>query len=139
MKSPSPGYAPVGRKLPVREFADDFVGPLGPATWRYWLTARQCRPWLYDAEECEMSVDVATAGYDTQVSTLAQRFDGKENIFTSFFERSGLCVAHFDHASRVIEANGDFCRQFGRSPREVHGRVFSELLHPSVRERITQQ
>lgn len=95
---------------------------------------------LYDAEESEMSVDVATAtDDDTQLSTLVQRADGKEHIFNSFFERSGLCVAHFDHSTRVIEANGDFCRQFGRSPRDVRGIGFCDLLHPSVREKIAQQ
>lgn len=86
-----------------------------------------------------MSTDVATVADVTQVSALAQRIDGRDNIFNSFFERSGLCVAHFDHASRVIEANGDFCRQFGRSPREMYGLTFSDLLHPSVREKIIQQ
>jgi PAS domain S-box-containing protein len=87
----------------------------------------------------QMSVDLATAAQGAQVPSQSRRFDGKENIFNSFFERSGLCVAHFDHSSRVVEANGDFCRQFGRSPREVHGREFGDLLHPSVREKITQQ
>ena len=87
-----------------------------------------------------MSVDVATAtGIDTAVSMPVQRVDGKEHIFNSFFERSGLCVAHFDRSSRVVEANGDFCRQFGRSQGEVRGLVFSDLLHPSVREKISQQ
>jgi PAS domain S-box-containing protein len=86
-----------------------------------------------------MSVDMAAAAFDTQVSVPAQRVAVKQNIFNSFFERSGLCVAHFDHAGRVVEANADFCRQFGRTPRDVHGREFGELLHPSVREKITQQ
>jgi PAS domain S-box-containing protein len=86
-----------------------------------------------------MSVDMATAAFDTQVTLPVQRIAVKQNIFTSFFERSGLCVAHFDQGGRVVEANGDFCRLFGRTPREVHGRVFGDLLHPSVREKITQQ
>lgn len=86
-----------------------------------------------------MTVDVATPAYHAQVSLPVQRDAGKQHIFNSFFERSGLCVAHFDHAGRVVEANGDFCRQFGRTPRDVHGRVFSDLLHPSVREKIVQQ
>lgn len=86
-----------------------------------------------------MSVDVAVAAFDTQVSSPVRRIAGEQNIFNSFFERSGLCVAHFDRAGEVVEANGDFCRQFGRTPREVHGRVFGDLLHPSVREKITQQ
>lgn len=86
-----------------------------------------------------MSVDVATAPFETQVSLPVQRIAVNQNIFDSFFEKSGLCVAHFDHAGRVVEANGDFCRQFGRTPRDVHGRVFSDLIHPSVREKITQQ
>ena len=86
-----------------------------------------------------MTVDVATPAYARQVSVPVQRGAGKQHIFNSFFERSGLCVAHFDQAGRVVEANGDFCRQFGRTPRDVHGRVFADLLHPSVREKITQQ
>jgi PAS domain S-box-containing protein len=86
-----------------------------------------------------MSVDVATAAFETQVSLPVQRIAVHQNIFDSFFEKSGLCVAHFDHAGRVVEANGDFCRQFGRAPRDVHGRAFSDMLHPSVREKITQQ
>jgi len=86
-----------------------------------------------------MTVDLATAAFATQVSIPTQRTTVNQNIFDSFFERSGLCVAHFDHSGRVVQANGDFCRQFGRTPREVHGREFGELLHPSVREKITQQ
>jgi len=86
-----------------------------------------------------MTVDLATAAFDTQVSIPTQRTTVNQNIFDSFFERSGLCVAHFDHSGRVVQANGDFCRQFGRTPREVHGREFGEFLHPSVREKITQQ
>jgi PAS domain S-box-containing protein len=87
-----------------------------------------------------MSVEVAAHTTDATVSVPAQRAgDGKENIFNSFFERSGLCVAHFDHTCRVVEANGDFCRQFGRSPSDVQGLAFADLLHPSVCEKITQQ
>ena len=86
-----------------------------------------------------MTVDLATAAFETQVSIPTQRTTVNQNIFDSFFERSGLCVAHFDHSGRVVQANGDFCRQFGRTPREVHGREFGEFLHPSVREKITQQ
>jgi PAS domain S-box-containing protein len=90
----------------------------------------------------EMSVEVVTAPDDTKADTkvvAAQADDNKGHMFNSFFERSGLCVARFDHSSRVEEANSDFCRQFGFSPREVRGIMFADLLHPSMREKITEQ
>jgi PAS domain S-box-containing protein len=61
------------------------------------------------------------------------------DVFRSFFERSGLCLAHLDRSLRIVEANDDFFRQFGRARSEVRGRNFCELLHPSVRDKLGQQ
>jgi PAS domain-containing protein len=42
-------------------------------------------------------------------------------------------------ATVVIEANLDFARQFGRSPSEICGSSFCELLHPSIRDKVQRQ
>ncbi|TDV47987.1 helix-turn-helix transcriptional regulator [Actinophytocola oryzae] len=87
-----------------------------------------------------MSIDMA----DLTIDDLEETFDparsaSDRDVFRSFFERSGMCVAHLDRTLRVVAANADFLRQFGRSPAEVYGRDFCGLLHPSVREKVDQQ
>jgi PAS domain S-box-containing protein len=59
--------------------------------------------------------------------------------FRSFFDRSGICVATLDQNAKVIEANVDLVRQFGRPPSDIRGRSFCDLLHPSVRDKIGHQ
>ncbi|GAA3464775.1 helix-turn-helix transcriptional regulator [Saccharothrix longispora] len=67
------------------------------------------------------------------------RPDSGRGVYRSFFERSGMCVAHLNRSLRILEANADFYRQFGRGPAELSDREFCDLLHPSVRERLGQQ
>jgi PAS domain S-box-containing protein len=64
---------------------------------------------------------------------------GGRGVFRSFFERSGMCVAQLDRSRRVVEANADFFRQFGRTAAQVCGRDFCDLLHPSVRDKLAGQ
>jgi PAS domain S-box-containing protein len=87
-----------------------------------------------------MSIDMADMTMDELAETFAPtNTETDRAVFRSFFERSGMCVAHLDRSLRVVEANADFLRQFGRSPAEVYGQGFCQLLHPSVREKIDQQ
>jgi PAS domain S-box-containing protein len=87
-----------------------------------------------------MSTDTATSLVQRPSSTDSEpRPDGFTDVFRSFFDRSGMCLASLDPRVRVVEANVDFFRQFGRSSAEVCGRSFYDLLHPSVRERVEQQ
>jgi PAS domain S-box-containing protein len=63
----------------------------------------------------------------------------REDQFRSFFDRSGMCVANLDHTAKVVEANADLVRQFGRTQKGVCGRKFCDLLHPSVRDKVGEQ
>jgi PAS domain S-box-containing protein len=57
----------------------------------------------------------------------------------SVFDRSGICMACLDLGMRLIEANADFSRQFGRSHNELDGSSFCDLLHKDARTRVSQQ
>ena len=57
----------------------------------------------------------------------------------SVFDRSGMCMACLDRGMRLIEANADFTRQFGRSHTELDGSRFCDLLHKDVRGKVSQQ
>lgn len=63
----------------------------------------------------------------------------RNNQFHSFLRWSGMCVASLDHTAKVIEANIDLVDQFGRASRDVCGRHFCELLHPSMQNKIGEQ
>jgi PAS domain S-box-containing protein len=87
-----------------------------------------------------MSTATVTSLVSRPSSTVpVPRPDGFTDVFRSFFDRSGMCLASLDPRMRVVEANVDFFRQFGRSSSEVCGHSFYELLHPSVREKVEQQ
>jgi PAS domain S-box-containing protein len=87
-----------------------------------------------------MVIDASTAEYDDVLSSaLARGPDDGGGIFRSFFDRSGMCVAQLDHTIRIVDANVDFCRQFGQTAQEIVGRAFGDLLHPSVRDKTGQQ
>jgi PAS domain S-box-containing protein len=87
-----------------------------------------------------MSIDTATSlAHRTSSADSGRRPGGFTDVFRSFFDRSGICLASLDPRARVLEANADFFRQFGRSSAEVCGNSFYDLLHPSVRERVEQQ
>jgi hypothetical protein len=48
-------------------------------------------------------------------AVLSQVCTGNQHeVFRSFFDCSGTCIAKLDSAVRLIEANADFSRQFGR-------------------------
>lgn len=84
-----------------------------------------------------MVTDVSTAEYDDVLSSVPVRPpDDDRGIFRSF---TGMCVAQLDHTIRIVDANVDFCRQFGQTAPEIAGRAFGDLLHPSVRDRAGQQ
>jgi PAS domain S-box-containing protein len=57
----------------------------------------------------------------------------------SLFERSGMCMACLDRGMRLIEANADFARQFGRTNTELVGCRFCDLLHQDVQGKVSQQ
>ncbi|SEO77107.1 helix-turn-helix transcriptional regulator [Amycolatopsis saalfeldensis] len=87
-----------------------------------------------------MSTDTAaTLVPRTSSAISAARSEGFVDVFRPFFDRSGMCLASLDPRVRVVEANVDFFRQFGRSATEVCGQSFYDLLHPSVREKVEQQ
>lgn len=49
-------------------------------------------------------------------------------------EFSDICIASLNSDLRVLEANGDFLYQFGRSAAGVCGQHFGEFVHPSVKQ-----
>ncbi|KAA2254121.1 PAS domain-containing protein [Solihabitans fulvus] len=60
-------------------------------------------------------------------------------MFSTIFERSGMCMARLDPQFRVLDANPDFVRQFDRAPAEMTGRGLLDLMHPSVGDRLGRQ
>jgi len=48
-------------------------------------------------------------------------------------------MARLDSGMRLIDANADFTRQFGRSLTELDGSRFCDLLHQDVRSKVSQQ
>jgi PAS domain S-box-containing protein len=86
-------------------------------------------------------VTVLSEGNSTEprCPTFGWRPENRNGVFRSFFDRSGMCVANVDRTIRVMEANPEFSRQFGRSPEELDGRPFCELLHPDVRDQADRQ
>lgn len=53
--------------------------------------------------------------------------------------RPGMCVANLDRTSKVVDVNVELVRQFGRASWEICGRRFCDLLHPSYRDKISEQ
>jgi PAS domain S-box-containing protein len=89
----------------------------------------------------KMSMDIAMSRVQSAQGTISARRpdDGFNDVFRSFFERSGMCMANLDPRVRVVNANVEFFRQFGRTSADVCGNSFYDLLHPSVREKVEQQ
>lgn len=81
-----------------------------------------------------------TAGFAVdvldEVSEPLTTWRSDADVFRSFFERSGMCVARLDRDMRIAQANADFVRRFGRTAASVRGRELCELLHPDDRERV---
>lgn len=67
-----------------------------------------------------------------------RRFE-QVDVFKAMMERSGLCIASLDVDGRVIDANPEFLRQFGRSIEALRGRHFLDLLHPGVHASVRRQ
>ncbi|MEV0618503.1 LuxR C-terminal-related transcriptional regulator [Nonomuraea sp. NPDC050404] len=88
-----------------------------------------------------MSVDVGHALIDEELEFFPAGQEANDGIdqYRSFLDRTGICVASLDHATRVIEANLEFTRQLGRSLADIRGVAFCELLHPSIRDKLAQQ
>jgi PAS domain S-box-containing protein len=72
-------------------------------------------------------------------TALASRSPDCGDVFRSFFERSGVCVARLDSGMRVVSANTDFQSRFGRARQDVRGTELVELLHPDDRTRVSRQ
>ena len=71
---------------------------------------------------------------------LARRNDREyDEIFTSLFEQSGMCMAILDPQLRIREINTTFVTQFGRRSADIQGRRFCDFLHPSVRQTVLRQ
>jgi PAS domain S-box-containing protein len=54
-------------------------------------------------------------------------------------ELADVCIATLEPSRRVLEANGGFLYQLGRSAAEVCGQNFEEFVHPSVKQVMVQQ
>ncbi len=54
-------------------------------------------------------------------------------------ELADVCIATLDPSLRVLEANGGFLYQLGRSASEVCGQNFGDFVHPSVKQVMVQQ
>ncbi|MEV6872052.1 LuxR C-terminal-related transcriptional regulator [Amycolatopsis sp. NPDC051128] len=55
------------------------------------------------------------------------------------FDMSDVCIANLGPDLRVIEANGDFLRQLGRTSADVYGQSFVDFVHPSAKQFTLQQ
>ncbi|WP_216216669.1 helix-turn-helix transcriptional regulator [Amycolatopsis aidingensis] len=82
-----------------------------------------------------MSVVAEHASYTTECAQVWRPETGRD-VFRSFIERSGIGFARLDRGTRVVRANPDFARQFGRSQDDLCGRELCELLHPDARDRV---
>jgi PAS domain-containing protein len=58
------------------------------------------------------------------------------DIYRSVFERSGMWMARLDPQGRIVEANPQLAEALGRTPAELAGRLFEELLNTGQRERF---
>src|ERR1700676_4717293 len=82
--------------------------------------------------------DTITSGLRSGAQASGSRFSSSRTL-RSVFDRSGMCMACLDRGIRLIEANADFTRQFGRSHTELDGSCFCDLLHKDVRGKVSQQ
>src|ERR1700732_4888993 len=73
----------------------------------------------------------------SQVCTKNTR--NQREVLRSFFDHSGMCMAKLDSTVRLVEANADFSRQFGRLPAELCGTRFCDLLDRDARTRGSEQ
>jgi DNA-binding CsgD family transcriptional regulator len=57
----------------------------------------------------------------------------------SLFDGSSACVAQLDLHLRLIGGNGGFADMFGLPVAALPGRAVTELVHPSVRDKLTRR
>jgi DNA-binding CsgD family transcriptional regulator len=65
--------------------------------------------------------------------------DAWADLFRWLAAESEAGVARLDGGMRITEANAEFLRQFGRTPGDLHGCSFPDLLHPGVRVRARRK
>jgi PAS domain S-box-containing protein len=63
----------------------------------------------------------------------------QDDVLRSFFDHSGMCMAKLDSDMRLIEANADFSRKFGRLPAQLSGTSFADLLHADAGTAVIEQ
>jgi DNA-binding CsgD family transcriptional regulator len=63
----------------------------------------------------------------------------RQNQNVPSFDMSDVCIANLGPDLRVIEANGDFLRQLGRTASDVFGQSFVDFVHPSAKQFTLQQ
>lgn len=83
-------------------------------------------------------IDTISSGRHSAAQPPGGRFHSSKTL-RSVFDRSGMCMACLDRGMRLVEANADFSRQFGRSHTELDGSRFSDLLHKDARGKVSQQ
>lgn len=77
-------------------------------------------------------MSLATEVHETAPRVIA----GRADPFAALFERSGICMAELAPDLAVLDANEDFCRQFGWDPDELDGRSFLDVMHPGSGGRL---
>jgi PAS domain S-box-containing protein len=82
--------------------------------------------------------DIMTSGLRSETQVPGGQFYSSRTL-RSFFDRSGMCMACLDTGMRLIEVNTDFTRQFGRSPAELDGSRFCDLLDEDVQGKVSRQ
>jgi DNA-binding CsgD family transcriptional regulator len=63
----------------------------------------------------------------------------RQNQSVPALDMSNVCIANLGPDSRVIEANGDFLRQLGRTASDVFGQSFVDFVHPGAKQFTLQQ
>lgn len=81
-------------------------------------------------------VTLATELHETAPGASTLAIAGRADPFTALFERSGICMAELAPDLAILDANDDFCRQFGWDPRALDGRSFLDVMHPGSGSRL---
>jgi len=81
-------------------------------------------------------VSLARELHETAPVASRQATAGRADPFAALFERSGICMAELAPNLAVLDANADFCRQFGWDPRALDGHSFLDVVHPGSGGRL---
>jgi DNA-binding CsgD family transcriptional regulator len=65
--------------------------------------------------------------------------DAWVDLFRWLSVESGAGVARLDSAMRIIQANAEFLRQFRKTPGDLYGCPFLDLLHPGAQVRARRK